>query len=104
MASLDQTACEAGFGKSCPTGQWCCLDEKNKKSVCTPCQHKLPHILGGGCLNFASATCSVHEYKPWNDFSDLEEYIVNTGSNILKKEVQDYACAKLPTLPFCTHS
>jgi hypothetical protein len=104
MPSIDQSACEAGLGKSCPTGEWCCLDEKTNKSVCTPCQNKLSswHGWGGYCLELANTTCSAHNYKAWNDFADLQEYIYNTGSAIIKKELEEYACSKIPTLPFCT--
>jgi hypothetical protein len=66
---VDETACTAAvFGKDCPQGEWCCLNDK--KSQCVPCTA----TVGGYCSPFSDGgdmvkVCEKVGFEPWNDAS-----------------------------------
>ena len=83
---LDESACEASpYGKSCPTGSWCCMNEQAGKSECVPCKT----TVFGRCLNTAVDACSAAGLKPWNQLADVEQAAVEAGKTALQKAFQD---------------
>lgn len=96
MASVDESACAAGpMGKSCPTGQWCCMDESAQKSVCVPCSMK----LFGRCLQDDKDVCTNAGLKPWNNLAEAEDVALKSGESIGKAAIEAWLKAHGYSLP-----
>lgn len=72
------------MGKSCPKGQWCCLDESAKKSVCVPCRLK----VFGHCLEDDKTVCAKAGYKSWNSLADVEDAVITAGESATKAAIE----------------
>jgi hypothetical protein len=96
--AVNEAMCQADpFGKSCPKGNWCCLDAsdpKNPKSTCVPCQNT---VSGHCAFETSSETCSKHGYKPWNSLSDLEDVAKETSESLIKAAAKQILCKYIPS-------